>query len=364
VDTSPLSICETRATDTPIRSATCSWVIPRRALETVADTLRLWLDRGLDRKKIRSQNTIDGLTWAVEKQLIPAIGAYRLRDLECEHVEDMLAGMAADGMSSSSLTRIHTTLTRALKWAQRRGKVYRNVSDLVETPVGTHRPSQALTVDQVQAVLDTAKDDRLEALWTLGLILGMRPGELAGLRWEDVDFDTGVISVMQSLKHSRGTLWQGDTKTRQSRRRFKALPVTLAALKSHRARQAAEKLKAGEVWTDTGLVFTTEIGTPIDPANLRRAFRALIKAAGVPDKQPTEECPKPGHWHPHEMRHSAGSYMDHMGVPPKRIASILGHDGTRTTETVYIHGQEVIDMTGDEFETYGNQFGNQSAEGS
>ncbi|MGO9502434.1 MAG: hypothetical protein ACLPUO_12840 [Streptosporangiaceae bacterium] len=56
--------------------------------------------------------------------------------------------------------------------------------------------------------------------------------------------------------------------------------------------------------------------------------------------------------------------MDHTGVPPKRIASILGHDGTRATETVYIHGQEVIGKTGDEFETYGNQFGNQSAEGS
>jgi hypothetical protein len=145
------------------------------ALETVADMLRHWLDRGLDRKKIKSQNTIDGLTRAVEKQLIPAVGARRLRDLECEHVEDMLADMAASGMSSSSLTRVHTTLTRALKWAQRRGKVYRNVSDLVETPLGTHRPSQALTVAQVQAVLDTAKDDQLQALWMLGLILEMRP---------------------------------------------------------------------------------------------------------------------------------------------------------------------------------------------
>jgi hypothetical protein len=146
-----------------------------KALETVADVLRYWLERGLDRKKVKSQNTIDNLTWAVEKQLIPAIGARRLRDLECEHVEDMLTDMAARGMSSSSLTRVHTTLTRALKWAQRRGKVYQNVSDLVETPVGTSRPSQALTVAQVQAVLDTATGTRLRALWTLGLILGLRP---------------------------------------------------------------------------------------------------------------------------------------------------------------------------------------------
>jgi integrase len=334
------------------------------ARETVADTLRSWLERGLDRRKIRSETTVDGLTWAVEKRLIPAIGAYRLRELDCEHVEDMLSELAAEGMSTSSLIRIHTTLTRALKWAQRRGKVYRNVSDLVETPVGTERPSQALTVAQVQLVLDTAKGDRLEALWILGFVLGMRPGELTGLRWEHIDFETGVITVGESLKHRKGTLWQGDTKTRQSRRKLLALAIALTALRAHRKRQAAERLAAGSMWTDTGYVFTIGIGTPIDPANLRRAFRALIKAAYIPDKQPTEACPKPGSCHPHEMRHSAGSYMDAMGVPPKRVASILGHEGTRTTERVYIHGQEVIDMTGNEFETYGNQFGNQSAEGS
>jgi len=333
------------------------------ARETVADTLRSWLERGLDRKKVKSQSTVDGLIWAVEKQIIPAIGGYRLRDLDCEHVEDMLAGMADKGLSTSSLIRIHTTLTRALTWAQRRGKVYRNVSDLVEAPAGTERPSQALTVAQVHTVLDTAKGDRLEALWILGLVLGMRPGELTGLRWEHIDFETGVITICESLKHRKGTLWQGGTKTRQSRRKLQALPIAIIVLRAHRKRQAAERLAATS-WTDTGYVFTTGVGTPIDPAGLRRAFRALIKAAGIPDKQPTEDCPKPGLWHPNEMRHSAGSYMDAMGVPPKRVASILGHEGTRTTERVYIHGQEVIDMTGDEFEAYGNQFGNQSAEGS
>jgi len=333
------------------------------ANETVADVLRSWLERGLDRKKIRSENTIDGLTWAVEKHLVPALGGYRLRSLECEHVEDMLADMADRGLSTASLTRVHTTLTRTLTWAQRRGKVYRNVSALVETPAGTQRPSHALTVQQVRTVLAKAAGDRLEALWTLGFVLGMRPGELTGLLWENVNSDTGVITIWESLKHRKGKLWQGDTKTLRSHRKLKALPVTLDALKRHKARQAAERLAAGTWWHDTGHVFTTQTGTPIDPANLRRAFRALLKTAGIPAKQPAEDCPRPGQWHPNEMRHSAGSYMDAMGVPPKRVASILGHEGTRTTEGVYIHGQEVIDMTSTGFESYGNQFGNQAANG-
>jgi integrase len=70
-----------------------------------------------------------------------------------------------------------------------------------------------------------------------GFVRGLRPGELTGLRWQDTDLDTSVITV-QSLKHRNGKLWEGDTKTRQSRRSFKALPVTITALKSHRARQA------------------------------------------------------------------------------------------------------------------------------
>ncbi|HUZ55694.1 MAG TPA: site-specific integrase, partial [Streptosporangiaceae bacterium] len=316
-----------------------------------------------DRKKIKSQNTIDNLTWAIDKQIIPAIGRRRLRDLDCENVEDMLADMAATGMSTSSLIRIHTTLTRALKWAQSRGKILRNVSDLVETPLGTQRPSIEFTVAQVGRILLTAKGSRLEALWILGFVLGMRPGELTGLRWDNVDLDTGVISILESLKSHAGKLSQGSTKTKQSRRKLKALPIAITALKAHQERQQADRLAAGAWWTDTGYVFTSEVGTPINPANLRRAFRALVKAADIPAKQPTEDIPDPGQWHPNEMRHSAGSYMDHMGIPRERIADILGHKGTRTTEEVYIHPQEVIDMTSPAFEAYGNQFGNQPAEG-
>ena len=76
---------------------------------------------------------------------------------------------------------------------------------------------------EVSAVLATAKGDRLEALWILGFVLGMRPGELTGLRWDHVDFDTGVITVWKSLKHRKGEVWQGDTKTPGSHRKIGAL---------------------------------------------------------------------------------------------------------------------------------------------
>src|SRR6185312_14025530 len=105
---------------------------------------------------------------------------------------------------------------------------------------------------------------------------------------------SGIIWIVESLKHRKGQLSQGSTKTKRSRRKIKALPVAMQALKAHQGRQEAERSAAGQLWTENGYVFATETGTPIDPANLRRSFRSLIKAAGIPAKQPTEDCPKPG----------------------------------------------------------------------
>jgi integrase len=97
------------------------------------------------------------------------------------------------------------------------------------------------------------------------------------------------------------------------------------ALRAHRVRQLEERLRAGRAWLDSGLVFTTSVGTPLDPANLRRLFSALTKRAGL------------GHWTPKELRHSAASLLSASGVPLELVADVLGHDGTRMTAAVYRH---------------------------
>ena len=99
----------------------------------------------------------------------------------------------------------------------------------------------------------------------------------------------------------------------------------VGALKGHRVRQIEERLAAGSAWQDSGLVFTTTIGTPINPSNLRRSFRRVTTAAGL------------GRWHPHELRHSAASLLSAAGVPLEVVADVLGHDGTRMTALVYRH---------------------------
>jgi integrase len=287
-----------------------------------------WLDHALP-ASARSANTTANYSWAVEKHLLPTLGGHLLRDLRPDHVDELLRDLAAKGLSRSTLARVHGTLTRALRYAERRGIVHRNVSALVDTPDGPSTASRALTVEQAKALLAQLEGERLEALYVAGLMLGLRPGELLGLPWAAVDFDRAVLSVVQSLKREPGEHGQvlliGEPKTPRSRRALDMPEPVAVALRAHRVRQAAEQLAAGPAWEDSGLVFTTRLGAPIDPANLRRDFRRLTKAAGL------------GPWHPNELRHSAASLLSAAGVPIESVSDVLGHEGPRVTAAVYRH---------------------------
>jgi integrase len=217
-------------------------------------------------------------------------------------------------------------LGQALAVAERRGKVGRNVARIAEMPAT--RPSRerrSLTREQAAALVAAAAEDRLGALIVTGLMLGLRPGELAGLQWTAVDLKSGRLMVDGSLKRERGQLRLGETKTPRSRRPLTLPPPVVETLRAHRQRQREERLRAGRAWADTGLVFCTEVGTAIDPSNLRRAFRRVTERAGL------------GRWTPNELRHSAASLLSDAGVPLEVIADVLGHASTRMLERHYRH---------------------------
>jgi len=200
-----------------------------------------------------------------------------------------------------------------------------NVAALTDGPRMTKREGRSLTVEQARGLLDTAKGERLEALYVVLLSLGLRRGEALGLAWDDLDLDTGTLIARQALKREGGVLALGAVKTAGSRRAMNVPRPVVDTLRAHRRRQAEERLAAGSAWTDTGLVFRTTIGTPIDPANFRHYFTALCQRAGL------------GHWHPRELRHSAASLMLAQGVPLEVVSEILGYASIRMTKDVYGH---------------------------
>ena len=129
--------------------------------------------------------------------------------------------------------------------------------------------------------LAAIREHRLYALFTVAIALGMRRGEALGLRWQDVDLGEGTITMAMQLQRVAGKLRHDETKTDDSTRMVALPQPCIRALRRHRAQQAADRLGAGDLWTNSDLVFTTRKGTPIEPRNNNRTFDALVKQAGV-----------------------------------------------------------------------------------
>ena len=158
------------------------------------------------------------------------------------------------------------------------------------------------------------------------MLTGLRPGELLGLRWSDVDLDKASIAVQQSAGRMPG---EGVSfripKTRRSRRAVALSRETVAVLRRHRTSQHEERLRAGAAYTDHGLVFQTAIGTPVDPSNLRRVWRSIVKSVGI------------GHVRFHDLRHTHASLMLKQGTHLKVVSERLGHASIAVTADIYSH---------------------------
>jgi integrase len=267
--------------------------------------------------------------WAIERHLVPGLGHVRVRKLTPEQVESFLVAKAAAGLSRSTCVRLRSVLGQALRWAERRGYVVRNVALLAEVPAEARvtREGRALTGSEARVLLAACEEHRLHAAFVVMLGLGLRPGETTGLRWCDVDLDGRVVHVRQALKWHDGAPVVGEPKTKRSRRSLAMPALVVDALRTHKARYAAERLAFGHSWPGewADLVFVSEAGTPIDPANLRRAFSTVAKKANL------------GHLRPYDARHSACSLLCAAGVPLEHVADVLGHESTRMASHVYRH---------------------------
>jgi integrase len=324
---------------------------------TVAVHLEHWLT--LQQRSAKAVNTVAQYEWAIRKHLVPKLGHRRLVDLTAEHVDDFLGAEAEAGYSRNSLMRMRSVLVQALDQAVKRDALARNVAVLTDTPDGPASAGRTLTREQASALVDAVAGDRLEAAFITMLMLGVRPGETLGLPWDDVDLDAGNVRIRQALKVERGVPVIGQLKTAGSRRTL-ALPAPVSdALRAQRRRQLADRMAAGPAWSDSGLVFTTAIGTPLAPRNFRRSFDRLTRRAGL------------GHWHPNELRHSFTSLCSAAGVRLEDVADMLGHTTTRMTSQVYRHqvtptisaGKEAMERLFGASGELGGQFGGQTVAG-
>ena len=287
---------------------------------TVAQAVRDWLQFGLPG---RDKETITKCTILANTHIVPALGARKLRDLSADDVDRWLE-VKAQNLSTDTLGILHSILKRAVTRAQKRDKVKRNVVLLCEIPEGQEgRPSKSLTFDQAVALLAACEGTSLHAYIVVSLLTGARTEELRALTWPHVrlDADPPFIEVWHSVRA------KGETKTRKSRRSLELPQRCIDALLLHRKLQDKIRSDMSATWRKTDLVFCTYFGTALDAANVRRSFRKVVKAAGL----------DPAAWTPRELRHSFVSLLSDAGVPTEKIAQLVGHSSTATTEKVYRH---------------------------
>lgn len=312
-----------------------------------------------------SQKTRDSYADNVRLHLSPALGEIVLRRLTVAQVDALWSQKRREGYSGNSIRLMRSTLRRGLAQAEKEGLVLRNVAALSGAPRINAKEGRALTVDEAKSLLAALEGHRLEPLVTFMLIFGLRRGEALGLHWREYDRDKRTLRVTHSVKRvqsepgadTRTQLEIGDLKTKRSRRTLYLSLELVDILRAHRARQAEDQVAAGASWQDHGLIFTTEVGTPLDPDNFSHAFSRLTKEAGL------------GHWHPHELRHSGASLMLAQGTDLYVVSEVLGHASIAITKDVYGHLVEGHKRTASEsmadalLEPHGSQFGSHGVSG-
>lgn len=261
------------------------------------------------------------------KHIIPRLGAIRLVDLHQRQVRAWQNAVAADHGTGAALNA-RRVLVAALNQAVRDEIVPRNVAALAPGVDHEPKPHTILTPDQIARLLAAADDEPNAAYWYVAVLTQLRPGELAALRWEDVDLDAGELRVRATRAlDATGKKIRKDRGKRPASIRTVPLPaVCVDRLRAHRARQHQTRLRMPPgAWTDRGLVFPGRGGGIISGRGQKYQIDRLCARAGLPSVTP------------HELRHSGASYLLSLGVDIKTISQRLGHASTRTTMEVYLH---------------------------
>lgn len=264
----------------------------------------------------------------VRIHLIPCIGGIPLSKLAPSDLSQMYARMVEDGAAPRSAGHAHRVLGRALRDAEVAGLVARNVARLARPPRVPHLEMRTLTREQVRTLLASTVDERLGAFWHLAVASGARVGELLALTWDRIDLERGSIQITRTLTLSERGFVMGEPKTSASRRTIPVGKVATAALRRHRAGQELERRVAGSAWHRGELVFSDQIGRPLNPQAIAHVFRPTLARVGLPQVRV------------HDLRHTAATLLLEAGLHPRVVAERLGHSTPALVLNVYGHVTE------------------------
>jgi integrase len=290
---------------------------------TLADFVaNVWQPDARQRVSLGSldENTLGAYELQLDRHILPKLGGLRLKDVTAHHLQTFYVERkkTRGWRSAKSMINLHSLVSNILALAVDRDYIVKNPAKVKgvrpkDRNMPAVRSAEALTPDEARNLLAYTEDDRLAAAWRLILVGGLRRGEALGLTWSDIDLDAGRVRLERTWKTLAKTRENvvGPIKTGRPRT-ITVDARTVAMLRTHRAQQAEERLKAGAVWVDLDVVFTNEIGEHLVPETFSRRFKRLLGGAV-----------RNGHLH--ELRHTAVTMAVNAGMPIHVAAERFGH---------------------------------------
>jgi len=273
--------------------------------------------------------TYESYATTANTYIVPVIGEVRLTDVSAADIERCMAQAAERGRAHRTVNYIRTVARIALNGAMKSRMVERNAAALAE-PMKERIGTERFTVDPYTAAeiaaLAAAADKMFNGLLvTVAAFLGLRRGELLGLKWDDFDERSGTLSVERQVVREDRSLRVKQLKTKGSRRLLRLPGFVIERFLTHRKQQLERRMKCGAQWRDDGFIFAARWGGPLDPRNAQRLYDKIVKEAGVRRRRL------------HDLRHSAASLQFERGTLDITVSKMLGHSSTRITKDVYAH---------------------------
>ncbi len=298
--------------------------MPVRTGRVTVETL---LTRWLEDIVKPTLNTTTYLTYRqrATTHLIPALGRVVLERLSVQDVQRFIARQSAKGLARNTIDGQITTLKGALSYAMRDNLIARSVATLVNLPAVDEREKATLSPDEARRFLAAARGNRMENLFWLFLTTGLRLSEARGLMWDDIDWAEGTLAVRRQIQQYEGANHIGKPKSASGNRVIPLAPVAIAALRRQEGLVAEERRQMGPRWQEWNLIFPSPVGKPFGDSTLKCTMDRVLNRAKMP------------HYSPHQLRHSAATFMVAANVNPKIAMDVLGHSTVEMTLKRYQH---------------------------
>jgi len=290
---------------------------------TVENWLNYWID---DIKALKcEETTLYGYRNIINNHLIPAIGKYKLQQLNPVILNKYFKSKKEEGLSNNTLSKHYDLLKDALKHAVNEEKILKNPLDKVE-PIKTQRKEMNFyNIEQLKTLFKVVENDRMEIVVKLAGMLGLRREEIAGLKWDNIDFNNKLITIAEARTQAGKNIISKGTKNRSSHRTLYVPDEIVRLLAVIKQKQEEQKALLGEAYKDEGYVIAWENGEPYRPNYLSDLFKKIIDDNKLPPLRL------------HGLRHTFASIANELGINLYDISKALGHSQVGTTSQVYTH---------------------------